>query len=280
MATVSGLIRVMERAARKAGGRLRRDFGEVEHLQVSRKGPSDFVSKADQAAERTLWDELRVARPDWGFLMEEGGEIPGEEGKPRFIVDPLDGTSNFLHGIPHFAVSIAAQEPALDGKGPDGSGWGEVIAGVVYQPITDETFWAEKNRGAWLKDGRLRVSGRRQLSEALIATGIPYHGHGDFGQWSTILATLGPQVAGIRRFGSAALDLAWVAAGRYDGFWESDLSPWDTAAGCLLVREAGGFVSDFRGRSLPICDAEVLAGNDPLHSRLHKLLAGVLKARG
>jgi myo-inositol-1(or 4)-monophosphatase len=278
MAAITGLIRVMERAARKAGGRLRRDFGEVEHLQVSRKGPADFVSKADQAAERTLWDELRAARPGWGFLMEEGGEIAGEADKPRFVIDPLDGTSNFLHGIPHFAISIAVQEPALDGKGPDGSGWGDVTAAVVYQPITDQTFWAEKSRGAWLQDARLRVSGRRHLSEALIATGVPYHGHGDFDEWTRILSAVGPQIAGIRRFGSAALDLAWVAAGRYDGFWESDLSPWDTAAGCLLVREAGGFVSDYRGRSLPICDKQVIAGNDPLHSRLHKLVVGALKA--
>jgi myo-inositol-1(or 4)-monophosphatase len=278
MAAISGLVRVMERAARKAGGRLRRDFGEVEHLQVSRKGPADFVSKADQTAERTLWDELRAARPDWGFLMEEGGEIPGEAGKPRFVIDPLDGTSNFIHGIPHFAISIAAQEPALDGKGPDGSGWGDVVAAVVYQPITDETFWAEKSRGAWLQDARLRVSGRRQMSDALIATGIPYHGHGDFDEWSKIFSAVGPQVAGIRRFGSAALDLAWVAAGRYDGFWESDLAPWDTAAGCLLVREAGGFVSDYRGRSLPICARQVVAGNDTVHSRLHKIVVGALKA--
>jgi len=263
----------MERAARKAGNRLRRDFGEVEHLQVSRKGPSDFVSKADQAAERTLWDELRAARPDWGFLMEEGGDIAGEEGKPRFIIDPLDGTSNFLHGIPHFAISIAVQEPK-----PDGSGWGEVVAAVIHQPITDESFWAEKTRGAWLQDARLRVSGRRQLSDALIATGIPYHGHGNFDEWIRILAAVGPQVAGIRRFGSAALDLAWLAAGRYDGFWESDLQAWDTAAGCLLVREAGGFVTDYRGRSLPICAGQVVAGNDPLHSRLHKLVASALKA--
>jgi len=263
----------MERAARKAGGRLRRDFGEIEHLQVSRKGPSDFVSKADQAAERTLWDELRAARPDWGFLMEEGGEIAGDPDKPRFIVDPLDGTSNFLHGMPHFAISIAVQEPRLDGKG-----WGEVTAGVVYQPITDETFWAEKSRGSWLHDARLRVSGRRHLSEALIATGIPYQGHGDFEEWIGILAEVGPQVAGIRRFGSAALDLAWVAAGRYDGFWESDLNPWDTAAGCLLVREAGGFVTDYRGRSEAICDAQVVAANDSLHSRLHKLVVKALKA--
>ena len=272
MVSHSGLITVMQKAARKAAPRLRRDFNEVEQLQVSRKGPADFVSKADQVAERTLWDELRLARPDWGFLMEEGGEIAGDPGKPRFIVDPLDGTSNFLHGIPHFAISIAVQEPKLDG-----SGWGEVVAGVVYQPITDDTFWAEKNRGAWLQDARLRVSGRRSLSEALVATGIPYQGHGDFEEWSKILAAVGPEVAGIRRFGSAALDLAWLAAGRYDGFWESDLNAWDTAAGCLLVREAGGFVTDYRGRSLPICDKQVVAANDPLHSRLHKLVAGALR---
>ncbi|KRA83229.1 inositol monophosphatase family protein [Altererythrobacter sp. Root672] len=273
MAAVSGLIRVMERAARKAGSRLRRDFGEIEHLQVSRKGPSDFVSKADQAAERTLWDELRQARPDWGFVLEEGGIIEGAPDKPRWIVDPLDGTSNFLHGIPHFAISIAVQEPKLDG-----SGWGDVVAGVVYQPVTDETYWAEKTRGAWLQDARLRVSSRRSLSDALVATGIPYQGHGDFGEWINILKAVGPQVAGIRRFGSAALDLAWVAAGRYDAFWESDLSPWDTAAGCLLVREAGGFVTDYRGRSLPVCDQQIIAGNDTVHSRLHKLIAAAIKA--
>ena len=262
----------MEKAARKAGNRLRRDFGEVEHLQVSRKGPSDFVSKADQASERTLYDELLLARPDWGFVLEEGGIIEGDPTKPRWVIDPLDGTSNFLHGIPHFAISIAAQEPKLDG-----SGWGEVTAGVVYQPITDQTFWAEKTRGAWLQDARLRVSGRRHLSEALIATGTPYQAHGDFAEWQKIYLALGPQIAGVRRFGAASLDLAWVAAGRFDGFWESDLAPWDTAAGCLLVREEGGFVSDYRGRSLPICDAQVIAGNDQMHSRLHKLVAEALK---
>lgn len=272
MAAVSGLIRVMEKAARKAGGKLRRDFGEIEHLQVSQKGPADFVSKADLRSERTIYDELLAARPGWGFVMEEAGIIEGEEGEPRWIVDPLDGTSNFLHGIPHFAISIAAQERTLDGKA-----WGDVIAGVVYNPITDETFWAEKSRGAWLQDKRLRVSGRRHLSEALIATGIPYGGHGDFGEWTRILGAIGPQVAGIRRYGSASLDLAWVAAGRFDGFWESDLADWDTAAGCLIVREAGGFVSDYRGRSPAIPAKQVLAANDALHSRLHKILAGALK---
>ena len=272
MAAISGLIRVMERAARKAGGRLRRDFGEVEHLQVSRKGPADFVSKADMRAERTIYDELLAARPGWGFVMEEAGVIEGDPGMPRWIVDPLDGTSNFLHGIPHFAISIAAQEPRADGKG-----WGDVVAGVVYQPITDQTFWAEKSRGAWLHDARLRVSGRSRLGDALVATGIPFAGHGDFAEWTRIFGAIGPEVAGIRRFGAASLDLAYVAQGRFDGFWESGLSDWDTAAGCLLVREAGGFVSDFRGRSESIHSAQVLAANDALHSKLHKLLAGALR---
>ncbi|MGE5952823.1 MAG: inositol monophosphatase family protein [Qipengyuania vulgaris] len=272
MAAIPGIIRVMEKAARKAGGRLRRDFGEIEHLQASRKGPADFVSKADLRAERTIYDELLAARPDWGFEMEEAGTIEGADDAPRWIVDPLDGTSNFLHGIPHFAISIAVQERKL---GSDE--WGDVTAGLVYQPITDQTFWAEKTRGAWLHDARLRVSGRRHLSEALVATGTPYQGHGNFAEWARIFGALGPQIAGVRRFGAASLDLAWLAAGRYDGFWESDLSPWDTAAGCLLVREAGGFVTDYRGRSLEICTDQVLAGNDPLHSRLHKAIATALK---
>lgn len=273
MSMYSGLIRVMERAARKAGGRLRRDFGEIEHLQVSRKGPADFVSKADMRSERTLYDELLIARPGWGFVLEEAGTIEGDPDKPRWIIDPLDGTSNFLHGLPHFAISIAVQEPKLDG-----TGWGEVTAAVIYQPITDETYWAEKSRGAWLHDGRLRVSSRSRLSDALIATGIPFQGAGDPAEWMKIYSAIGPEVAGIRRYGAASLDLAWVAAGRFDGFWESGLSDWDTAAGCLLIREAGGFVSDYRGRSLPIHSAQVLAGNDALHSKMHKLLVGALKS--
>ncbi len=272
MSKKSGLLTIMERAARKAGGQLRRDFGEVEHLQVSKKGPADFVSKADQKAERTIYDELLKARPGIGFLMEEGGEIPPEtDQQGRFIVDPLDGTSNFLHGIPHFAISIAAQERNYDGT------WGEIIAALVYQPITDESYWAEKARGAWLGERRLRVSARRDMNESLIATGIPYMGHGNFAEWSRIFGAIAPEVAGIRRFGAASLDLAWLAAGRYDGFWETALSPWDTAAGCLLVREAGGFVTDFRGRSPIIADAEVLAGNDAIHSKMHKLLVGALR---
>lgn len=267
----SGVITVMERAARKAGSKLRRDFGEVEHLQVSRKGPADFVSRADKTAEASLLEDLQRARPDWGFLMEEGGVIEGAAGKPRWVVDPLDGTSNFLHAIPHFAISIAVQEPK-----PDGS-WGDIVAALVYQPVTDESWWAERGRGAWRQDQRLRVSARRDLSDALIATGIPYLGHGDFGQWSRIFGAIAPEVAGIRRFGAASLDLAWVAAGRFDGFWESGLEPWDVAAGMLIVKEAGGFVSDFRGGERAIERQEILAANDALHSKLHKLVAGALR---
>jgi len=272
MPSHSGLITVMTRAARKAAPRLRRDFGEVEQLQVSRKGPADFVSMADERAERTLVEELRHARPDWGLSLEEGGAIDGDPAKPRWIVDPIDGTSNFLHGIPHFAVSIAVQEPR-----PGGAGWGEVSHGLVYHPLTDEEIWAEKGRGAWLQDRRLRVSSRRDLSEALIATGVPYKAHGDLPRWQRVLAAVSPEVAGIRRFGSAALDLAWVAAGRFDGFWEEDLQFWDVAAGLILVREAGGFVTDFRGSDAGIAGGQILAANDQLHSKLHKLVAGALR---
>jgi myo-inositol-1(or 4)-monophosphatase len=271
MVSHSGLITVMERAARKAAPRIRRDFGEVEHLQVSRKGPADFVSLADERAEQTVVEELRRARPDWGFWLEEGGTVEGDPTKPRWIVDPIDGTSNFLHGIPHFAISIAVQEPKL------GGGWGDITQGLVYQPLTDESFWAEKGRGSWLNERRLRVSSRRDLADTLIATGIPFKGHGDMSRFDAVLDAVAPQVAGIRRFGSAALDMAWVAAGRFDGFWEEDLKAWDIAAGILLVREAGGFVTDFRGADRALELGQVVAGNDIIHSRLHKLVAGALR---
>ncbi len=270
MVSHSGLLTIMERAARKAGNKLRRDFNEVQHLQVSRKGPADFVSKADRAAERTLYEELSKARPDWGFLLEESGEIEGDPNKPRFIIDPLDGTTNFLHGIPHFAISIAVEETLVSGKC-------EIMSALIYNPVTDESFWAEKGRGAWLQDARLRVSARRNLDEALIATGIPFMGHGNFAQWNRIFGAVAPEVAGIRRFGAASLDLAWVAAGRYDGYWEADLQPWDVSAGMLLVREAGGFVTDFRGGDRCIERNEYLAANDALHSKLHKLVAQALR---
>jgi myo-inositol-1(or 4)-monophosphatase len=272
MVSHSGLITVMQRAARKAAPRLRRDFNEVEHLQVSRKGPADFVSMADEQAEKTIVEELRHARPDWRLTLEEGGTIEGDPDKPRFIVDPLDGTTNFLHGIPHFAISIAVEDP----RGPGGKP--EITQALIYQPITDESYWAEKGRGSWHNERRLRVSARRDLADAVIATGVPFKGHGHHERFHRILGAVAPEVAGIRRFGSAALDLAWVAAGRYDGFWEEDLKYWDLAAGLLLVREAGGFVTDFRGGEAGIAKGQVLAANGDLHSRLHKLVAGALRS--
>ena len=270
MVSHSGLITVMTRAVRKAAPRLRRDFGEVEQLQVSKKGPADFVSMADKRASATLIEELKAARPDWGIVCEEAGEIEGDPTKPRWIIDPLDGTSNFLHGIPHFAISIAVEE-----RTPGGAS--QISHGLVYQPLTDESFWAEKGRGAWLHDRRLRVSGRRYLDEALIGTGLPHSGRGDVATWSRIYGAIGPEVSGIRRNGAASLDLAWVAAGRFDGFWEDDLDIWDSAAGILLVKEAGGYVSDYRGQDRMFERREYLAANGELHSKLHKLLAGSLR---
>ncbi|MEM7443881.1 MAG: inositol monophosphatase family protein, partial [Pseudomonadota bacterium] len=213
----SPLINVMVRAAERAARQLVRDFGEVEQLQVSRKGPADFVSQADLKAEKTITTELAKARPSFGFLMEESGTKEGQDADWRWIVDPLDGTTNFLHGLPHWAISIAAEEK------------GEIVAGVVLNPISNELFWAEKGKGAFLNDRRLRVSSRRTLQEAVLATGIPFLGHGDISTFQAELTRLMPQVAGIRRYGAAALDLAFVAAGRFDGFWESKLNAWDVA---------------------------------------------------
>ncbi len=258
----SALINVMVRAAERAGRAMLRDFGEVEQLQVSRKGPADFVSSADRRSEDILRTELAKARPGIGFLMEEGGTIaaaPGED--RRWIIDPLDGTTNFLHGIGHFAVSVALEQD------------GQIVAGVVYNPVVDHLYWAEKGHGAYLNDRRLRVSGRSALADALIATGVPFKGHGDEAQFLRELAAIMGQVAGIRRFGSAALDLAFVAAGRYDGFWEHALNPWDVAAGILLVQEAGGYVSEVAGGKRPLETGSVLASNTVLHTHLARLLA-------
>ncbi|NBC31572.1 MAG: inositol monophosphatase [Alphaproteobacteria bacterium] len=256
----SALINVMVRSAQKAGRLLVRDFGEVEQLQVSRKGPADFVSTADHKAEQALKAELRKARPQFGFLMEESGASGSETAEARWIVDPLDGTTNFLHGIPHFALSIGLEQG------------GELVAGVVYNPITDELFWGEKGQGAFFNDRRLRVSGRRNLAEALVATGVPFLGHGDPEGFKAELAALMPRIAGIRRFGAASLDLAYVAAGRFDAFWERDLSPWDVAAGIVLVREAGGFVSEIGGGHAPMMSGSILAANAHLHLPIGKVL--------
>jgi len=269
MARRSPLINVMVSAVMKASRNLRRDFGEVEHLQVSKKGPADFVSMADKKAEQILHEDLSRVRPDFGFLMEESGEIEGKRGDIRFIIDPLDGTTNFLHGVPHWAITVAVEER------------GEITAGVTYAPLTDELFWAERGQGVYLNDTRLRVSGRHKMDEALLATGIPFHGREGHDVFMAEMAEFMPSVAGIRRFGSAALDLAYVAAGRYDGFWESGLHAWDMAAGLLFVREAGGYVTDHKGGSDMLENGSVIAANDRLHApmqrvikRVHRNLAG------
>jgi myo-inositol-1(or 4)-monophosphatase len=255
----SPVINVMAAAAFKAARGLIRDFGEVEQLQVSIKGPGDFVSAADLKSERTLKAELTRARPGYGLLFEESGAAEGSDKRHRWIVDPLDGTTNFLHGIPHFCISIGLERD------------GEIVAGVVYEPTRDELYWAEKGAGAWLNDRRLRVSARRQLGEAMIGTGMPLR---DRQQplYPAILASVLTATGGVRRFGAAALDLAYVAAGRLDGFWEFGLSPWDIAAGMLLVREAGGYVSDLSGGHNMMTSGDVLAANDHLHLPLAALV--------
>src|SRR5438876_11833900 len=248
----SPILNVMANAALKAARGLIRDFGEVEQLQVSLKGPGEFVSTADLKADRTLRTELARARPGYALLFEESGETPGSDPRHRWIVDPLDGTTNFLHGIPHFAISIALERD------------GEIVAGVVYDPTRDEMFWAEKGAGAYVNEHRLRVSARRGLGDAVIGTGIPFRGCGDHPSYLAALAAVMSATAGVRRLGAAALDLAYVAAGRYDGFWEFGLSPWDIAAGLLLIREAGGHVSDPTGGHDLLASGDSIAANDPL----------------
>ena len=258
----SAILNVMVGAAMKAARGLNRDFNEVENLQVSRKGPADFVSAADRRAEEVIKVELQRARPSYGFLMEESGESVGSDPQHRWIVDPLDGTTNFLHGIPQFAISIALERQ------------GKLAAAVVYDPISDELFSAERGGGAFVNDKRLRVATRQNLADSVVATGMPFKGHGDSERYMKELAALMPMVAGVRRFGAAALDLAWVAAGRFDGFWERSLSPWDLAAGILLVREAGGYVTDLAGGDALLESGDVVAGNEAIHGQLLAHLRG------
>jgi len=256
----SALLNVMVAAARKAARGLKRDFGEIEKLQVSLKGPANFVSAADHRAEEVLRAELAKARPGYGFLGEEGGRQDGADKTHCWIVDPLDGTTNFLHGIPQFAISIALERE------------GTIVAGVVYNPANEELFVAERGKGAFLNDQRLRVAARRRLAEAVIACGLPHLGRGDLAKFRKEVAAVQEKVAGLRRFGAAARDLAWVAAGRLDAFWERNLSSWDMAAGLLLVREAGGFVTDLDGRDDMFGKAEVLAGNETMQRELLALI--------
>ena len=266
---------VMQSAAQKAAKRLLRDFSEVENLQVSIKGPSDFVSQADLRSEQTLREELARARPGYGFLMEESGASGGENWTWRWVVDPLDGTTNFLHGMPHWSISIGLQRRLQDGNV-------EVAAGMIYNPVNNEMFWAEKGGGAWLNDRRLRVSARRDVEQAVFATGIPF-GVSDARQrmaFARTMSVMMPQVAGIRRFGSASLDLAWTAAGRFDGYWEIGVKAWDVCAGVLIVREAGGFATDPDGREAQAFEvvSDVVAGNAHLHATLREMVAGGLGA--
>lgn len=261
--TRSALLNVMTQAATKAGRGLIRDFGEVEQLQVSVKGPGDFVSAADHKAEETIRRELERARPGYGFLLEESGVIEGSDKTHRFIVDPLDGTTNFLHGMPLFAISIALERE------------NELVAGVIHNPILNETYVAERGKGAFVNDRRLRVAKRRKLSDCILTCGIPHHGRGNPRTFFADMARVIPEVAGIRRTGSAALDLAWVAAGRFDGFWERGLSPWDTAAGIVLVREAGGMVSDLEGGSRMFSRGDILAANPEIHNELVRTIPGL-----
>ena len=259
----SANLNVMVKAARKAGRGLLKDFAEVEQLQVSVKGPGDFASRADRNAEQTVREMLMEARPTYGFLGEEGGATPGEDPTRRWIVDPLDGTSNYLHGLPHWAVSIALEHK------------GQIVAGVVHDPVKDETFWAERGEGAWLNDRRLRVSGRSRLLDCLFATGIPFAAKKTLPAMLADLARLMPECAGVRRFGSAALDLAYVAAGRYDGYWEREIQPWDMAAGLLIVAEAGGFVGPIREGHKPLEDGDLIAANAAIFEKF----AAIIRAR-
>jgi myo-inositol-1(or 4)-monophosphatase len=249
-------------AARKAARGLARDFGEVQALQVSKKGVADFVSRADLQAEQTIFESLSAARPKFGFVMEERGEVEGSDNSNRWIVDPLDGTTNFLHGLGHFAISIALERDR------------QPFAGVIYNPVTDELFWAEKGQGAWLNDRRIRVSGRRDLNECLFATGLPFAGMDGRERALEEARRVLEVTAGIRRFGSAALDLAFVAAGRYDAYWERGLNAWDVAAGAVLVREAGGFVSEVEGGKNFLFGRSILAANTEIYDKAKALVQG------
>jgi myo-inositol-1(or 4)-monophosphatase len=266
-------ITVMANAAQKAAKRLLRDFAEVEQLQVSIKGPSDFVSQADIRAEQTLKEELNKARPGYAFLMEESGASGSDNWTWRWVVDPLDGTTNFLHGIPHWAISIGLERRLTETTS-------ELAAGLIYAPAADEMFWAEKGGGAFVNEKRMRVSARRDMTEAVFATGIPFRAVAAVRRnaFSRTMIALMPQVAGIRRFGAAALDLAWVAAGRYDGYWELGIKPWDIAAGLLMVREAGGYATG-TGEDDPRDSGNVVAGNPHLHAKLREaVIQGMIPA--
>ncbi len=256
----SATVNVMIQAALKAARGLVRDFGEIGNLQISKKGPADFVSNADLKADRTLREELTKARPSIGFMTEEGDDIIGSDDSQRWIIDPLDGTTNFLHSVPHFAISIALEKE------------NEIVAAVIYDPIKDELFWSEKGMGTFMNDRRIRVSERKDFSECLMATGAPFKGHGDKQLFVSELTPFLNETSGIRRLGAAALDFAYVAAGRFDGYWERGIKPWDAAAGLLLVKEAGGYTTSFDGKPSTPYDASFVAAPPQIHGHMLRLL--------
>ncbi len=256
----SANLNVMIKAARSAGRSLVKDFREVENLQVSSKGAGDFVSRADIAAEKIIRDELMAARPNYGWLGEESDPVEGKDPTRRWIVDPLDGTTNYLHAMPHWSVSIALEHKD------------EIVAAVILDPAKDEMFIAEKGQGAWLNNSRLRVSGRNKMIECVFATGIPFGGRPDLPKTLKDIARLSPACAGVRRWGSAALDLAYVAAGRFDGYWERGISAWDVAAGILIVREAGGLVEAVTPRRSALDDGAILSANGMIFDEFAKLI--------
>jgi myo-inositol-1(or 4)-monophosphatase len=257
---LSANLNVMMKAARKAGRALAKDFREVENLQVSMKGAGDFVSRADIQAEQIIKSELMNARPTYGWLAEDGGEEPGTDPTRRWIVDPLDGTTNYLHGLAHWAVSIALEHK------------GQIVAGVVYDAAKDELFFAEKGEGAWMNESRMRVSGRDRIIESIFATGLPFGGRGDLPHTLQDLARILPVCAGVRRFGAASLDLAYVAAGRYDGFWERRLKPWDMAAGLLIAREAGALVEAMTPERDILDEGAIICSNGPIFDKFSKII--------
>ncbi|MDR3512083.1 MAG: inositol monophosphatase family protein [Caulobacteraceae bacterium] len=262
MSTPSALLKVMIDAVRKAARGLTRDFGELAELQVSRKGPADYVSAADLKAEQVLFEALSAARAGYGFLGEERGLIEGTDKTHTWIADPLDGTTNFLHAIPHFAVTVGLERE------------GQIVAGVTYNPITNELYWAEKGKGCFLNDKRLRVAARRELADTVLATGIPFMGRPGHATFLKELHQIAARVSGVRRFGSAALDLAYVAAGRFDGYWERGIQKWDIAAGMLFVTEAGGVVSDADGGDNPMQAGTICVANSDLHPQIIERLRG------
>ena len=244
----------------KASRSLIRDFGELENLQVSSKGPGDFVSSADKRTEKTIIEELQKAHPEYGIVTEETGIINKSNIKNRWIIDPIDGTMNFLNGIPQFAISIAYEEN------------NEIICGVIFNPITNEMFCAEKGNGAYLNNSRIRVSNKKKLKDALLVTGGPKGASKIKNKIYSEYINVSNNVSNVRKFGSAALDMAYVACGRFDGYWQRELNYWDIAAGVIILREAGGFIDFFEDDLSYPLKKNVLASNSNIHQELKELI--------